>query len=109
MPQSLWHTHAPPAPAPTWPPHCAHACAVNAHEFCTCLAHPAPWAASPAPQLPLHEPGCLEVVELIESEVLCSLPWVTTDNFVSCVQEGRIELEVYDRRGDPTGLRWRWR
>jgi len=49
------------------------------------------------------------VVELIESEVLCSLPWVTTDNFVSCVQEGRIELEVYDRRGDPTGLRWRWR
>ena len=46
----------------------------------------------------------MEVVELMESELLCSLPWVTSDNFVSCVHEGRILLEVTDRRGDPTGV-----
>lgn len=54
-------------------------------------------------QLPLNEPGCLEVVEMIESEILCRLPWVTSDNFISCIHEGRIALEVADRRGDPTG------
>lgn len=45
----------------------------------------------------------MEVVEMMESEILCGLPWVTSDNFVSCVHEGRINLEVTDRRGDPTG------